>query len=972
MVEAHCRRRALGVVLAPFVLVVAACTSGLDGAGTTSESSGTTIPPVSAGEVSTTTTEPQRVVPDPDPDPTRFDADAAVTTGQLDNGVRYLIRENDSPGGALELRLAIRAGSLHQSDPGDGSAHVLEHMAFNGTESFPGNSLDDRLAAVGAAIGPHLNAYTSFDETVYQLSIPASDEAIDLAFTALAEWAGALRLDPDEVEAELPVVLEELRLSESSPRAPIQNASTEAYLGHTAYAGHDPIGRADLVADLDVATLRRFYDDWYRPDRMTVVAVGDVDPAEVEAMIVEAFGGLTDRGAGPELVEPSPPLPTEPVIRVVEAPDTTTSFTSVDWMLPAWDGSTVGGERLLLIEELLFAIVRTRLDDASLRGTNDLLVVGGGRFGVTRTVAAGGFYAEADDLADATRVVVEAFRSTAAGQLDRDELDRTVAAFRTAIESELDTIDSVQDAELADALVEVAIGRGDPSSAPDRVARLGALLDDIDIDELVQHAAWIDSVSAPIVVVAGPSADDLPDEADLRRALDAAVGAAGSSDGATAAPAALATVAEPVAPLSTRDLGDDAVEWTFANGVVVRHRFSTIASDRFSLVAASPGGARTMPDWSLGALDTATDAMAGSGVGSFDPVQLDTFLAGRTVGLGPFINDAAEGFGGSASPDDAELLFQLLHASIDGPRVDPVPLARALDAAAEAFDAVQIDPTAAAITTAHRLSLGEDPAWRLLPTPAELDALDLETAAALVTERLGHIDGGLTVVVVGDIARERVESLAARYLGTLSAGAEVDGDPEARPLPAPLDSNVSERLRIGSDAEGAAQLVLTWRTVDPDRTASGQADRMLLEGVLADLIFERIREELGATYGGRASIDLQAFDDTAAVWIVVQGDPDRIDEIRDEAVAIVDELAAVGPDADTLERARVLARRELDLVNNPELVDRLFAVDEPDVQLEPADIVGPLRTRTAADLAAAVRRLLPDGQRVEVIVEPDR
>ena len=139
----------------------------------------------------------------------------------------------------------VAAGSLHQPVAADGSAHVLEHMAFNGTERFPGNSLDDELAAVGAAIGPHLNAYTSYDETVYQLSLPATDEAIDLGFVTLAEWAGALTLDPVEVANELPVVLEELRLSEESPRAPIQQASRELYLGSTRYAGHCPIGDAD-------------------------------------------------------------------------------------------------------------------------------------------------------------------------------------------------------------------------------------------------------------------------------------------------------------------------------------------------------------------------------------------------------------------------------------------------------------------------------------------------------------------------------------------------------------------------------------------------------------------------------------------------------------------------------------------------------------------------------------------------------
>ncbi len=947
-------------------LAAAACTPGGEATAPTTSADDEARTTTSIGTTTTAPT-PTTTVPDPVVDDTPLPSDAEVRTGTLDNGVRYLVRTNDSPGGALELRLVVDAGSLHQPRAEDGSAHVLEHMAFNGTASYPGNTLDDALADVGAVIGPHINAYTSFDETVYQLSLPATPAAIDLGFQTLSEWAGAMLLTEADVADELLVVLEELRLSRNAPGTVVNDTFLDAYLGGTPYADHDPIGEEAAVADLDAGTLRRFFDDWYRPDNITVIAVGDVEVDDLEARIVEAFDGLTDRGATPAQPDRTAPLPTDPFIRVVEAPDTTTSFVSVDWMLPAWDGTTVGGERLVMLEQVLFHLLATRLDDASLRGDNELLVVGGGRFAVTRERAGGGFYAEADDLGAAAELVIGTLRGAAEGDVAAEELARTVEEFRASVELELETIESVQDRELADALVGVALGTTDPSAAADRVRRRVAVLDTFTPDDLIAHARWILASSAPQVIAAGPDAADLPDVARLEAALEAS-GAAGPSE-ATARIDRIMTAPDPIAPVEEVSLRRDAVEWRFANGVVVRFEPSTIAADTVDLRASSPGGARALGDVPFSLADVAVDAFGASGVDDLDPVVLDAFLAGRNVWLVPLLDDHTEGFVGAASTVDVEVLFQLLRASIDGPRIDEVPFARVVDARAEQIESLALDPATAAVIEAADLVEDRDPAWTPLPTSGGLAAFDIDAARRIVADRFGSIDGGLTVVVVGDADRLEIARLAATYLGTIQPGAAdaVLGD---RPLPPPPTEVRAAELGVGSDAEASGQVVLRWRTLDPARDAAARAEAMVLGAVLDDLVFEELRERLGATYGGRASISLGERAEAAGASIVVQVDPDRVEEVRDEALVILDSLRASGPTDEVVTRAIGVVRRELDLVNNPELIARLFALDEPGSDLEPSAIVAEVNRLTPARLAEATRRWFPEGRRVEVLVRP--
>ncbi len=215
--------------------------------------------------------------------------DPAVRTGRLANGLRYFIRRNERPADRAMLRLAVEAGSVDEADDQRGLAHVLEHMAFNGTTHFKTGELVKYLESIGARFGPHVNAYTSYDETVYMLDVPTDRPGVlERGFEALSDFAGGIALDEREIDRERGVVIEEWRGRQGAATR-MQQPQIEALYGDSRYTNRLPIGTPEILKGFPAARLRDFYRDFYRPDRMAVIVVGDIDPAAIEKMVQEYF-----------------------------------------------------------------------------------------------------------------------------------------------------------------------------------------------------------------------------------------------------------------------------------------------------------------------------------------------------------------------------------------------------------------------------------------------------------------------------------------------------------------------------------------------------------------------------------------------------------------------------------------------------------------------------------------------------------
>src|SRR5688500_17308024 len=251
--------------------------------------------------------------------------DTAVTTGTLPNGLKYYIRRNTRPEKRVSLRLAVKAGSVDEENDQQGLAHFLEHMAFNGTRRFKPGELIAALESTGARLGPHVNAYTSFDETVYMFELPTDKEGlVEKGMQALSDFAGGMSLDPVEIDKERGVVVEEWR-GGLGAGSRIRDQQIPVLFSESKYAERLPIGKPEVLTGFKPERLRAFYTKWYRPDRMAVVAVGDIDVAAMEALIKKEFGALPKAAGAAPARSYTVPLQSELLVKVATDPEATQS-----------------------------------------------------------------------------------------------------------------------------------------------------------------------------------------------------------------------------------------------------------------------------------------------------------------------------------------------------------------------------------------------------------------------------------------------------------------------------------------------------------------------------------------------------------------------------------------------------------------------------------------------------------------------
>ena len=918
---------------------------------------------------SDSTTRPPVTAPNPDPTPLPIDRDYRI--GTLDNGLTYLLRTNDSPGATLEIRLLVDAGSAQQVDGSDGSAHFLEHMLFNGTEKYPGNELTAQLQRLGIEFGPEVNAYTSFDETVYILSAATADEgAPEAAFDVLAQWASAATLEPSAVTEEQGVVRDELRQRLESVDGIISNEFDKVYVAGTPYEGHLIIGDAEKVETTTPDTLRAFYDDWYRPDNMAVVVVGDLPLDELEEKVTAYFSDLTARTDTPPAREPiEVEISPEPQAHVVTHPDNSIDNLSLDFPIPAWDTSTVGGSRLVLAEHAIAIMLNNRLNDAYQLGELVLeetpFIT---EFAINRELRYFGTNLKAADLAVGLENYMSYLLAAAEDGFSEDDMERMRDTMIANFNQQLAGLNTTQDSQYANLLSRYWLQGADIDKAQTRIARQRTTVESFTAHELANHWSWLLGISGPIVIAVGADESTLPTSDEL---LDTLANLTAAKTGAGASQIdELMDAPSRAEPTDTSERSTDHGEvttWTFDNGVTVSHRHSDIADNAFSLRAASAGGWSTFPQDHPGANaaipGVAIDAVFGGGVGPHDALTLDRFLSTKNVRLLGFIEQSEEGFSGESATRDAEVLFQLLHLLITEPRVDDVAFRTAIDEAEQNLAINQTHVDRRAISALIDLVYDGDPAQHQAATQQQLDALTEQTALEIYNARLGKVDD-LAVAIVGDIDRSTVADLAARYLGSLQAGEADTWVDLGYELPTGQQS-ASVELSEGAANGG----VYVFHARPTELTAKNRVTANLLQGVINNRIIERIREELGASYGGSASISFRREPEPSIrSFMSISGDPTRLDEIRSVLMEELEAIATSGVTADQFEQAHNVIRSDWNFFNNSGLanvdLDATRFADEDRLTIDNRQDL--LSAATRADVRALAAHLYGTGYWLEV------
>ena len=420
--------------------------------------------------------------------------DPAVITGTLDNGLRYFVHENDQPENRAELRLVVNAGSILEDEDQLGLAHFVEHMAFNGTENFEKQALVDYLESIGMQFGPDINAYTSFDETVYMLQVPMDDpEMLATAFRILEDWAQGVVFDPEEVDKERGVVIEEWR-GRRGAGARIQDQQFPVLFQGSLYAERLPIGKPEILETAPAERLRSFYEDWYRPDLMAIIAVGDFDGAEMEATIRERFAGLTGPAEPRPRIAVEVPIDHPPLVTIATDPEAPGSQVGVLYKQPPAPRGTIGDFRRGLVEGLYSGMLNARLNELRLQADPPFMFGFSGQGQFARGVDAYQLVAVvAEDgierglealLTEAERVVQNGFTDS--------ELEREKTNTRRGYERRLAERENQESGALASRYIQVFLqGRSYPDIET-QMELVDAFLPGITLDETNGVAqAWL-------------------------------------------------------------------------------------------------------------------------------------------------------------------------------------------------------------------------------------------------------------------------------------------------------------------------------------------------------------------------------------------------------------------------------------------------------------------------------------------------
>jgi len=825
--------------------------------------------------------------------------DLAIRTGTLPNGLTFFIRHNALPDARVMLRLAVKAGSIDEDDEQRGLAHVLEHMAFNGTAHFKPGELVSYLESIGAQFGAHVNAYTSFDETVYMLDVPTGKPGVlERGFEALSDFAGGLTLDPEEIDRERGVVIEEWR-GRLGAGTRMQEPQLRALFGDSRYIDRLPIGTPEILKSFPPQRLRDFYQAHYRPDRMAVIVVGDIEVATAEALIRRNFSSLPAR---PPAVRPVYEIPTHTETRFVSTSDKEAQASSVTvlYKRPLTELRTIADYRRSLAEGLVFQMINSRFAEIARQPDAPFLSASVGDTTLGRTVEAFSVSARVRD-GGITRGLTALTREMARVRqhgFGEAELDRAKRSTLAGYERAYNERDKSQSGPLAAELVRHFLNGEAAPGIVIEVDLARKFLATVTAEELAALARGMITEDNRVVIASAPEREGLAavTEPMLKDAL-----AAGLAETVTpwrdeaAGRALLAKAPTPGTITARREIPEIGVTvLTLSNGVEVWLKPTDFRNDQILFTAYSRGGLSLVPAAEYHNASLATSLVSLAGVGGFTPTDLGKLLAGKIANASPSVSTTTQGITGSSTPRDLETALQLVYLEFTAPNQDPNAFAL-LKQRLEANLANQAQsPGAVFSERVRRVNTLDHYSARPLKLE-DLPGLDPDKMLAFYKERFANA-ADFTFFFVGAFKVDEVLPLLATYLGSLPSRGTRSADFSDLKLQFPA-SIVRETVTKGQ--EPRSQTVLSFFAdtgLDELETHRLQAATAVLEMRLRDIL----REKLGGTYSVNVGYsNTSPLPGYGTVSVQFGSAPENVQSLTAAVLSEVERLQKEGPsDAD--------------------------------------------------------------------------
>jgi len=829
--------------------------------------------------------------------------DPAVTYGRLDNGMRYALRANATPSDTASLLFRFDTGSLDETDEQRGLAHFLEHMAFNGSDAYPEAELVKSLERLGLAFGADTNAYTSFDETVYQLELPnLSDEVVDTALLVMRETADRLTLDPDAIDRERGVVLSELR-TRKSPAATAGEESLKFYLEGTSYPDRLPIGTEASLNALTPESFRQFYDGRYRPETTTLVMVGDFDINDMEGRIHSMFSDWQGQGE-PLAVNRPDTLPSrDPRIGLHTDPEITTSLTIALYGPDDDRADSMDTRRERLIDGVGYGLLNRRFARIATEGTADFLgasVSSSDVFDIAslRTLSASSL-SETWDAA--MRDALDELRRAREFCFSESELAEWKANTRRGLERAIETADTRRTPGLARQIMSAITNESVITTPESSVARYTEYEDAITLEEVCQRfsADWKDLARADIYMQSNvaPEGGKNAIRTAFNAALERPVEAGEDRDAGEFAYTEWGTPGEIVSREVVEDIDFTTVE--FANGVRLNIKKTDYARDQVIARVSVGGGLNNAPDWPEGFSQFAGPVLSEGGLEAHSPDEMRTLMAGRNVSASLSVGTEMISVAGGSSNRDMGTLFDLMAANVTakGYREEAVTnFRRDLDAF---YDTLDSTASGVAGRDVPRLLRSGDRRFGI-PAKDLLQSLDKEDVQTIVDPLLST--GLIEIGVVGDVDADRVVREVARTFGAFQARpTKLPDYPDSkRQLTFPDAGSVT--LSHAGDPDTALYQIFYSAFDGSNTTRTRRAG--LVRAVAQLKLTDVLREREGQSYSPSVSGYFPSgYDDYGYLGISVSADPKELDTIEDLVAEVAADMRAGNITEDEFDRA---------------------------------------------------------------------
>lgn len=839
--------------------------------------------------------------------------DPAVKTGRLPNGIRYFIRQNSRPANRVSMRLAVNAGAIQEDADQRGLAHFIEHMAFNGTEHFKPGELVSFLESIGARFGPHVNASTSFDETIYMLEIP-TDRAgyVDKGMTVLQDFAGGISLLPAEIEKERGVVLEEWR-GRLGAGSRLTDKQLPVIFQGSRYADRLPIGLPEILQKAPRERLLAFYQKWYRPDQMAVVVVGDIPVAEAEQMVQSHFGGIPAAKGAVATVDTAVPAHKDTLVNMSTDPEAQGWSVSVEFKHKADQDETVRGYRKSLVENLLSQMFNLRLRDIARRPNAPFLGAQAGTSGIGRSLELFELEAMVPEgkiteglgalMAEAKRVQQYGFSA--------DELNRAKAGLLAGYERAYKERQTSESANYADEYVRHFLQKEPIPGMEVEYKIAAAYLPTITADEVAALAKELISEENRVVLGVAPEKKDTPPPST--DTLRAAINRAGTAPVERWAEATAGRELIEKAPVagkvtsrrSVPEIG--ATVLTLSNGVEVWLKPTDFKNDQIMFSAYAPGGVSLAPEKDFKSASLATAMVGVGGIGGFNPVDLSKMLSGKLASAQPSISEYTSGISGSSTPKDLETALQLNYLSQTAPNMTPETLDLLKRRLAASLQNRDQNPRAVFGERVEQINTSNH--YSALPLkPADVPLLNLEAMKSFYSARFGNA-ADYTYFFVGAFTVDEITPLLEKWIASLpSTGKKTAA---ARDMGVKFPTATVKDI-VNKGREPASQTLLSF-FADPGFDEMEMHRARAAAAVLNIRLREILREELGGTYGVSVGFSNSPPLKGYGTMVIQYGSsPDNVDKLVAASLKEIERLKTEGPSVDDVNKVKELERRDLE------------------------------------------------------------